>query len=140
MLNNKIVGAHLHNFDLNTHSPGHFARAVQEGIAFAFRYGLDIMRENGIKPKVIRAGKSNMFLSEVFTEVFVNSTGVPVELYESNGSIGAAIGAGMGANVYSSSKEAFQNIKKIKTVKPQEKSEYDELYDDWKKYLDRQLK
>jgi xylulokinase len=113
---------------------------VQEGIVFAFRYGLDIMRENGIKPKVIRAGKSNMFLSEVFTEAFVNSTGVPVELYDSNGSIGAAIGAGIGANVYSSAKEAFQNIKKIKTIKPQEKSEYEDLYEDWKKYLLRQIK
>ena len=71
-------------------------RASQEGIAFAFRYGLDIMRENGMNPTVIRAGKSNMFLSPVFTEAFVNATGVPVELYESDGSMGAAMAPALG--------------------------------------------
>jgi len=140
MLDNKVIGAHIQNFDINVHTPAHFSRAVQEGIAFSFRYGLDIMRENGIRPKIIRAGRTNMFLSDVFTDAFVNSTQVAIELYESNGSIGAAIGAGIGANYYASAKEAFQNMKKLKTVKPDSKSEYEDLYDDWKKYLVRLLK
>ena len=62
--------------------------------------GLDIMKENGIYPKVIRAGKANLFLSEVFTDAFVNTLNVPVELYECDGSVGAALGAGIGGRFY----------------------------------------
>ena len=86
MLNNKPVGAHIQNIDLNIHTRRTCFRAVQEGIACAFRYGLDIMRENGMNPSVIRAGKANLFLSDLFTETFVNATGVPVELYKNDGS------------------------------------------------------
>ena len=68
MLKNKLLVHHFHNIDFNKHTPAHIFRAAQEGIAFAFRYGLDIMRENGIEPTIIRAGKANMFLSDVFTE------------------------------------------------------------------------
>lgn len=140
MLGNQLIGAQLRNFDLNIHTPAHYSRAVQEGIAFAFRYGLDILRENNIKPKVIRAGKANMFLSDVFTEAFVNATQVPVELYETDGSIGAAIGAGVGINYFSSTKEAFKKMKKIKTIEPDDGSEYEDLYRSWEKALLKQLK
>ncbi|MDQ3682024.1 MAG: FGGY family carbohydrate kinase, partial [Bacteroidota bacterium] len=100
MLNNKIVGSHFHNLDFNVHTFKHIVRTAQEGIAFAFRYGIDIMRENGMAPTAIRAGKTNMFLSEVFTQTFVNVTGVPVELYKTDGSIGAAFGAGVGLGYF----------------------------------------
>jgi len=66
IFNNKIVGAHFENIDLNKHAAPHFFRAAQEGIAFAFKYGFDIMQSNGMKPTMIRAGKANMFLSNVF--------------------------------------------------------------------------
>jgi xylulokinase len=91
---------------------------VQEGIACAFRYGLDIMRSNGMNPTVIRAGKSNLFLSELFTETFVNVTGVPVELYDNDGSVGAALGAGIGAGIFKSPAEAFSNAKPIQVIEP----------------------
>jgi xylulokinase len=96
MLNNQQVGVHFHHIDLNLHTQSHIFRAVQEGIACAFRYGLDIMRSNGMNPTVIRAGKANLFLSDLFAETFVNATGVPVELYKNDGSVGAALGAGIG--------------------------------------------
>ena len=99
MLQNKMIGAHISNIDLNKHTKAHIFRAVQEGIAFAFRYGLDIMRENDLHPTIIRAGKANLFLSDVFIESFVNATGVAVELYENDGSVGAALGAGIGAGI-----------------------------------------
>jgi len=66
-------------------------------LLFAFRYGLDIMRENGMNPQVIRAGKTNLFLSDLFADSFVNATNVPVELHQGDGSIGASLGAGIGA-------------------------------------------
>lgn len=139
MLNNKIIGTHFHNIDLNLHTQAHLFRAAQEGIAFAFRYGLDIMRENGMHPQVIRAGKANMFLSDLFTEAFVNATNVPVELYDCDGSVGAAIGAGIGAGVYASAKDAFSNVKPLKLVVPSVAKQYDAVYNDWKILLDKQL-
>ncbi len=110
MLNNKIVDAHLQNINLNKHTTAHLVRAAQEGIAFAFRYGLDIMRSNGMQPAVIKAGKANMFLSPVFTEAFVNATHVPVELYDCDGSVGAALGAGIGAGYISSRQRHSKNV------------------------------
>lgn len=139
MLNNKLVGAHIHNIDLNKHTAAHMYRAGQEGIAFAFKYGLDIMRDNGMNPGVIRAGKANMFLSDVFTHAFVNVTGVPVELYESDGSIGAALGAGIGAKIFSTAKEAFSGMARMGTVEPNGNNVYNEHYEKWKQYLDREL-
>ncbi len=139
MLNNKTVGANFHAINFNIHTPAHLQRAAQEGIAFSFRYGLDIMRENGMNPTVIRAGKANMFLSKVFTEAFVNATNVPVKLYENDGSVGAAIGAGIGAKIFTA-KEAFANLKQIDFAEPMENKLYDELYFRWKKCLENDLK
>jgi xylulokinase len=138
MLNNKIVGAQFNNIDLNIHTQAHVVRAVQEGIAFSFRYGLDIMRENSMDPTVIRAGKNNLFLSELFTESFVNITGVPVELYKNDGSAGAALGAGIGAGIFSSAKEAFEHMHPVQLVEPSSKG-LEPVYQQWKKLLEKQL-
>ncbi len=135
MLNNKIVQSHIHNIDFNVHTNAHLYRAAQEGIAFAFRYGLDIMRENGMNPKIIRAGNANMFLSDVFIESFVNATGVGVELYDCDGSVGAAIGAGIGAGICKTTQEAFSNNKPIKTFEPFNLNLYNDLYKNWKAIL-----
>jgi xylulokinase len=139
MLNNKTIGAHIHNIDLNKHTPAHIFRAVQEGIAFSFRYGLDIMRENGLQPTIIRAGRANLFLSDVFAQSFVNTTNTPVELYNCDGSVGAAIGAGLGAGIYASEKEAFHNTKRLKLIEPSETAIYDECYGEWKELLEERL-
>lgn len=140
MLNNATIGAHLLNIDLNKNSAAHIYRAAQEGIAFSFRYGLDIMRENGLQPAVIRAGRANLFLSDVFAAAFVNATGVPVELYACDGSVGAALGAGIGAGIYQSEKEAFVNMEKLKVVEPSDTQRYDALYQEWKSLLTEKIK
>ena len=136
---NRIIGAQLLDIDLNVHGPAHLYRAGQEGIAFSFRYGLDIMRENGMSPAVIRAGKTNMFLSPVFTEAFVNATNVPVELYNSDGSVGAALGAGIGAGIFTDAKEAFAGLKPVGRVEPTKGEEYEELYGRWRGALEKFL-
>lgn len=140
MLENKIVGAHINNIDLNKHSEAHVFRAVQEGIAFAFRYGLDIMRENGLQPNVIRAGKANLFMSNVFLHTFANATGVSVQLYSNDQSVGAALGAGIGGEIYDISGEAFHNFKPLHKIDPEHSKMYDELYQEWKALLKNQLK
>jgi len=133
---NKIVGAHLLNIDLNKHSRAHVFRATQEGIVFSFRYGLDIMRENGIMPSVIRVGKANMFLSDLFASTFVDATDVPVEVYENDGSVGAGLGAGIGAGIFSSPKDAFTNLKLVRRIDPSPNVRlYNELYEKWKRQL-----
>lgn len=139
ILENQIAGAHISNLDLNIHTKAHLYRASQEGIAFAFRYGLDIMKENGMTPKVIRAGKANMFLSDIFTECFVNTLNIPVEMYNCDGSAGAAIGAGLGVKTYKDSKEAFLHFKPIQLVEPNGKSQYEGFYQKWLAQLNKQL-
>jgi xylulokinase len=138
MLNNKIIGAHIHNIDFNFHTIAHLARAVQEGIAFSFRYGLDIMRENGMKPQVVRAAKANMFLSNVFSQSFADVNNVEVEYYEGDGSYGAAIGAGIGAGVFSA-EEAGKSRKSTGNIQPKDAGLYDELYLQWKHELHKHL-
>ena len=139
IFNNKMIGAQFVNIDFNKHSEAHIYRAAQEGIAFTFRYGIDIMRGNGMNPSIIRAGYSNMFLSDVFTEAFVNATNVPVALYHTDGSVGAAIGAGIGSGTYKNAAEAFSNFKPIKVVEPSNAKVYNELYLDWHKSLEKYL-
>lgn len=139
MLQNKIVGAHISNLDLNKHTKAHIFRAVQEGIAFAFRYGLDIMRENNLHPTIIRAGRANLFFSDVFIQSFVNATGVAVELYENDGSVGAALGAGIGAGIYKTYSDAYSNFKPIGKFEPTNVELYDKLYKGWKKLLEKHL-
>lgn len=138
MLNNRNIGAHFHHIDLNLHGRPHIFRAVQEGISFAFRYGLDIMRGNGMNPSLIRAGQGNMFSSDLFIEAFVNSCGVPLELHSNEGSIGAAIGAGIGKGEFTT-ENAFSNLKALKIVEPKRVSEYETAYQEWKELLEKHL-
>jgi len=140
MLQNKMIDAHIQNIDLNKHTKAHIFRAVQEGIAFSFRYGLDIMRENDLHPTIIRAGKANLFLSDVFIQSFVNATGVAVELYENDGSVGAALGAGIGAGIYTDYQEAYSQFKPMGKFEPTNIALYEGLYQEWKKLLEAQLK
>lgn len=139
MLNNMIVGAHIHHIDLNLHKRAHVLRAAQEGIAFAFRYGLDIMRENKMYPTLIRAGRANMFLSELFTEAFVNATNVPVQFFNNDGSVGAALGAGIGFKEYGSPEDAFTKMKLGELIEPTHAVEYEGIYQEWKELLENQL-
>lgn len=139
MLNNKIVGAHFQNIDLNLHRTPHLVRAVQEGIAFSFRYGLDIMRENGMSPSIVRAPKTNLFQSAVFSQAFADTNNVVLEFYEGDGSFGAAIGAGIGAGFFSVA-EAGSTRKPIDTIKPgKNASVYEELYAKWNDELQKHL-
>jgi len=139
MLNNLMPGAHFHGLDFNVHSIAHMVRAVQEGIAFSFRYGMDIMRENGIDTSVVRAARTNLFLSNVFTQAFASANDVRVEFYEGDGSFGAAIGAGIGAAIYPNAVAATRERKAIATVHPEKADDYAELYEKWKARLNDQL-
>ena len=133
MLQNKIFGGQFLNLDFNTHSQAHIFRASQEGIAFSLKYGFDIMQNLGVKPSVIRAGEANMFLSPIFTDALVNVTQVPVEMYDTNGAKGAALGGGIGAGIFSSIKEAMEGLKLLRVIEPNSllKNLYEDAYNKW---------
>jgi xylulokinase len=137
MLGNKNMGAIIAGTNFNTHHRGHLLRASQEGIVFSFKYGMDIMHETGIKPSVIRAGNANMFLSSIFRNTLANVTGATIELYDTDGSVGAAKGAGIGAGIYKSFNEAFSSLKKIAVIEPSKSDENacKAAYENWKKVL-----
>lgn len=141
ILGNKTPGAVMSGTSFNIHNRSHVIRAAQEGIVFSFNYGMEIMKETGIKPSVIRAGHANMFLSPVFRETLANVSGATIELYETDGSVGAAKGAGVGAGIYSSFTEAFSSLKKLAVIEP-DKSKVEatsEAYQTWKTVLEKNV-
>jgi xylulokinase len=137
MLGNKDVGARILGLNFNTHTNSHLFRAAQEGIVFSFRFGLDIMKETGIIPSVIRAGSANMFQSPVFREALSCITGTEIHLYNTDGSIGAARGAGIGCGYYKSVKEAFTGLQEVGITTPDKakKNSYEEAYTAWLNFL-----
>ena len=139
MLQNKQIDCSIHGLNFNIHSKAHIARAAQEGIVFSFKYGMDIMNEMGIDIDVIRAGSANMFLSPVFRDTLSGVTGTVIELFDTNGAVGAAKGAGIGAGIYQSAEEAFASLKKIDVIEPDglKADKYCAAYSIWKERLDK---
>ena len=140
-LANKDLGASVHHLHFNVHERSHVLRAAQEAIVFAFHHGLGIMQEMGIAIKTVRAGDANMFLSPLFGQAFATVSGAQVELYNTDGSQGAARGAGLGAGVFASAKEAFVGLQKTRTIEPRpdDAVAYQDAYGHWAKTLAQQL-
>jgi len=140
-LENRNIGALVHSLNFNTHNRAHMLRAAQEGIVFALNYGVEIMRKVGVKAKTVRAGHANMFLSPLFSEAFATVTGSRVELFKTDGSQGAARGAGIGAGIYRGPEDAFVGLTPVKTVEPNKKltAAYADAYKNWESVLKQQL-
>ena len=141
VLNNKNIGSVFNGINFNIHQKGHLLRAAQEGIVFSFKYGMDIMQNIGINASVIRAGKANMFLSPVFRDALAGTTGATIELYNTDGSVGAARGAGVGSGYYKSFSEAFANLEKLEIIEPDNSkfSQYNDAYNIWKSKLEKAI-
>lgn len=141
MLDNREVGASVHGLNLVRHETSHLCRAVQEGIVFALGYGFEALKDLGVRPQVIRAGRANMFQSEVFCKTFARVTGTELQLFETDGAQGAARGAGVGVGHYRDMTEAFRNLRCVKSylADTPETSETLAAFQRWKSTLDRQL-
>ena len=137
MLENKETGCSVQGINFNLHEKSHIVRAAQEGIVFSFKYGIDIMEQMGISIQKIHAGKANMFLSPLFREMLAGVTGAVIELYDTDGSVGAAKGAGIGAGIYKDNNEAFATLEKVEVIepKPADREAYAEAYGRWKQCL-----
>lgn len=141
MLENQQVGASIHGLSLITHQKSHLARAAQEGIIFALRYGFDIMKSMGIQAKTVKAGDANMFLSPLFAQTFATVTDTVVELYNTDGSQGAARGAGLGAGIYPDYAACFAGLACTRTIRPEQELQatYEQVYQRWRTLLQQQL-
>lgn len=139
MLQNQEVGCSIHGVNFNTHGKHHLLRAAQEGIVFSFKYGIEIMQAMGMNISKIHAGNANMFLSPIFRETLAGVTGATIELYDTDGSVGAAKGAGIGAGIYKDNTEAFLSLKKLQIIEPSVKdaSAYAEAYERWKSLVEK---
>lgn len=137
MLNNQEVGCSIHGINFNKHTKAHLLRAAQEGIVFSFAYGMEVMQAMGMDTRIIRAGYANMFMSSIFRDTLAGVTGATIELYDTDGSVGAAKGAGIGVGVYKDSVEAFESLSKLKVIEPStaDKAAYIEAYQLWKSKL-----
>lgn len=160
MLENRESEAQLLGLQYNIHSIQHIIRAAHEGIAFAFAYGMEIMQEMGMDLKVIRAGKTNLFLSPIFRQTLATLTDTEIHLYNTDGSLGAARGAAVGvgiytnmtncpelkhraidSNIYQNMDDAFKTLEVIEKVTPisADKEMLKSTFQQWKNSLEQQL-
>ncbi|WP_370479219.1 xylulokinase [Tamlana flava] len=137
MLNNKEIGTRILNLNLNNHHKGHLCRAALEGIAFSFVYGVEILKSDGIKPKVIRAGNDNLFRSEIFAKTVSTLIGQEIEIYNTTGATGAARAAGLHEGNFENFGKNIMDNDHVMTFKPlNDKAPYLEAYNKWKKELE----
>ncbi len=136
MLGNAAPGCSFHGIDFNRHGRGDLLRAAQEGIVFSFQYGIEVMQAMGMKIDRIHAGNANMFLSEIFRETLASVSDTTIELYDTDGSVGAARGAGLGAGIYASPAEAFSTLERLALVEPaSDRRPYQDAYALWRDRL-----
>ncbi len=141
VLENKEIGCSIHGLNFNKHNKAHIVRAAQEGIVFSFCYGMEIMQQMGMDIHKIHAGKANMFLSPLFRNTLAGVSGATIELYDTDGSVGAAKGAGIGAGIYKDNNEAFATLEKLQVIEPDaaHRAEYLEAYARWKSVLEKNI-
>ena len=141
VLENREIGASIHGVNFNKHGKAHLMRAAQEGIVFSFCYGMEIMREMGMDIQKIHAGRANMFLSDIFRQTLASTSGASIELLETDGSVGAAKGAGMGCGIYKDHDEAFASLKRLAVIDPDMacREDYLAAYEQWKKALSKEV-
>jgi len=139
VLCDREVGASIHGINFNTHTQAHLLRAAQEGIVFSFAYGMEVMKQMGMELTTIRAGHANMFLSPIFRDTLAGVTGATIELCDTDGSVGAARGAGIGAGIYADHHEAFASLRKLQVIEPDLKNQaaYRDAYERWRQVLDK---
>lgn len=140
VLENGQPGCSIHGINFNIHNRSHLLRAAQEGIVFSFMYGMEIMEQMGMKIERIHAGHANMFLSRIFRETLASVSGATISLIDTDGAVGAARGAGLGAGIYANRQEAFASLKTIAEIEPAaNRAPYIEAYQRWKEILKKNI-
>ena len=137
MFNNKNIGTHFLNLNLNTHTNAHLFRASLEGIAFSFVYGMEILKEDNATINVIRAGNDNLFRSEIFSNTVATLIGHEIEIYNTTGAVGAARAAGLTDGDFEKFGSSITKNDHVMTFMPlKNKEPYEDAYKKWKKELE----
>ena len=137
MFNNKNIGTHFLNLNLNIHNNSHLYRAALEGIAFSFVYGMECLKEDNATIKVIRAGNDNLFRSELFSNTVATLIGHEIEIYNTTGAVGAARAVGLSDGDFEKFGDNISNNDHVMTFLPSKnKEEYLAAYNNWKKELE----
>jgi len=114
------------------HSLPHLYRAVYEGICFGTRQILEDMAAHGFTLTRIVAGGGGA-KSRLWTQIQADVLGHPIHLPRDKETmaLGAAIWAGLGANVFANYQEAIArmvHIERAVTPAPERRDVYDRLY------------
>ncbi len=141
MLNNKDIGTRMVNINLNNHTKAHLCRAALEGIAFSFVYGMEILKSDGSKVSVMRAGNDNLFRSEIFSNTVATLISHGIEVYNTTGAIGAARAADLHKGDFEVFGKRIMENDYVMTYQPSEQKEaYHKAYATWKRELEILLK
>ena len=119
------------------HDQRHFIRSVLEGVTFALKDSLELIKDQGVNIKEIRAIGGGA-KSRIWQQILADILGEEINLLnvEEGPAFGAALIAGVGVGVYSSFAEAANRIIKVKkTIVPgiQNAERYNQYYQLYKK-------
>lgn len=119
------------------HDQRHFIRSVLEGVTFALKDSLELIKDKGVKIKEIRAIGGGA-KSRIWQQILADILGEEINLLnvEEGPAFGAALIAGVGVGVYSGFAEAVNGIVKVqKTIVPriQNIERYNQYYQLYKK-------
>ena len=141
IFNNKIIGSHFINLNFNKHGKAHLYRSAIEGIAFSFAYGIELMKEDQSLINVIKAGNDNLFQSKVFVETLCSIIGNNIQIYNTNGAIGAARASTIEGNNFDYFKISSTGNDLVSEYEPKNNNEeYILAYEKWKKELNKKIK
>ncbi|KQX13560.1 xylulokinase [Flavobacterium sp. Root420] len=137
MFNNKNIGTHFLNLNLNIHNSAHLFRASLEGIAFSFVYGMECLKDDNATINVIRAGNDNLFRSEIFSNTVATLIGHEIEIYNTTGAVGAARAVGLKDGDYNKFGSSITTNDHVMTFLPlKNKEPYEKAYQKWKQELE----
>jgi xylulokinase len=133
MLDNKIVNGHISNINFNIHDNNHLVRATLEGIAFAMIYGIEILKNDGVKIENLKVGNDNLFLSDVFSKTIADTLEISIQMLEATGAEGAAKASIAHADQIQ--KNGSINIAKTINPNPKHQDESVASFEKWKTQL-----
>ncbi|MEZ5824433.1 MAG: FGGY-family carbohydrate kinase [Geminicoccaceae bacterium] len=123
------------------HGPGEIVRSAMEGVVYSMRDMFELMRPLGVEPREIRAsggGAASPLWRQMQADI-IGAEVVTVAGAAEGGAYGAALVAGVGANVWSDLESACELVKINTRLTPdtKKKTPYDEVYAIYHDFYDR---
>ena len=136
MFENKKIGSNIFNLNYNIHNDAHLYRSALEGIGFSFVYGMEILKNDNLKPSLIRAGNDNLFQSEIFSNTISTLIDKEIQIHDVSGAYGAARAVGCDQNDFNLFSKNISKNDYIKSFIPSKnRDRYLDVYNGWKNKL-----